>query len=96
MELAHRSGAPPLAERARQELVACGARPRRLMRTGVDSLTASERRVAELAAEGMSNPQIAQALFVSRRTIETHLGHVYGKLDIASREQLADQLQQAD
>jgi DNA-binding CsgD family transcriptional regulator len=89
MELAHRCGAPPLAERARQELVACGARPRRLTRTGVDSLTASERRVAGLASEGMSNPHIAQS------PIETHLGHIYQKLDIASREQLAELLQRA-
>jgi DNA-binding CsgD family transcriptional regulator len=96
MELAHHCGATPLAERARQELVACGARPRRPVRTGIDSLTATERRVAELAANGMSNPEIAQALFVSRRTVETHLGHSYAKLDIRSREQLADQLKRAD
>jgi DNA-binding CsgD family transcriptional regulator len=48
-------------------------------------LTASERRVAELAAQGHSNPQIAQALFVTRKTVETHLGHVYRKLDVAGR-----------
>lgn len=88
LDLATRSGAAPLAERAREELAASGARLRRELLSGVESLTASERRVAELAAGGMSNPEIAQALFVTRKTIETHLGHVYMKLDIASREQL--------
>jgi DNA-binding CsgD family transcriptional regulator len=56
--------------------------------TGVDALTPSERRVARMAAEGMSNPQIAQALFVTRKTIEKHLGSAYSKLDIASRDLL--------
>jgi DNA-binding CsgD family transcriptional regulator len=55
----------------------------------VEQLTASERRVAELAAEGHSNPEIAQALFVTRKTVETHLGHVYRKLDISGRGKLA-------
>jgi DNA-binding CsgD family transcriptional regulator len=59
-----------------------------MMLSGVESLTARERRVAELAATGMSNPEIAQALFVTRKTIESHLGHVYLKLDINSRQQL--------
>jgi DNA-binding CsgD family transcriptional regulator len=54
----------------------------------VAQLTVSERRVAELAAEGQSNPEIAQALFVTRKTVETHLGHVYRKLDIAGRGEL--------
>jgi DNA-binding CsgD family transcriptional regulator len=52
-------------------------------------LTASERRVAELAAEGLSNPEIAQALYVTRKTVETHLGHVYRKLGISGRGRLA-------
>jgi DNA-binding CsgD family transcriptional regulator len=89
MELAHRCGAVALAERARAELRATGARPRRLVVSGLDSLTAQERRVAQMAAEGLSNPEIAQALFVTRRTVETHLGHVYQKLDLTSRDQLA-------
>jgi DNA-binding CsgD family transcriptional regulator len=58
------------------------------VRTGVDALTPSELRVAALAAEGMSNREIAQALFVTLRTVEVHLTHAYRKLDIASREQL--------
>lgn len=88
MDYAQRSGAVPLAERARQELLACGARPRRLVLSGVASLTASERRVAEMAADGMSNPEIAQALFVTRKTVEAHLSQAYGKLEIGSRDQL--------
>ena len=82
-----------LAERARVDLQATGARPRRELRTGVDALTPSERRVAQMAAQGMSNPQIAQALFVTRNTIETHLRHIYQKLGIASRSQLSRLLQ---
>jgi len=58
------------------------------MLSGVESLTPTERRVAELAANGMSNPRIAQALFVSRKTVESHLGHAYLKLNIRSRVQL--------
>jgi DNA-binding CsgD family transcriptional regulator len=55
-------------------------------------LTASERRVAQLAAEGRSNPEIAQALFVTRKTVETHLGHVYRKLGISGRGDLPQEL----
>jgi DNA-binding CsgD family transcriptional regulator/tetratricopeptide (TPR) repeat protein len=88
MELAHTCGARPLVARARDELLATGARPRRVMRSGVDALTASERRVAEMAAGGMTNRQIAQALFVTTRTVEVHLTHAYQKLDIATREEL--------
>jgi len=95
MDLAHRCGARPLAERAREELLACGARPRRLLLSGVESLTASERRVAQMAAGGMSNPEIAQALFVTRKTVEAHLIQTYRKLEIASREQLAAALRRA-
>ena len=93
LALAHQCGAPPLASVVRDELAATGARPRRIMLTGLESLTASERRVAELAASGLSNPEIAQRLFVTRKTVETHLGHVYLKLDISSRHDLAETLQ---
>ena len=92
VELAHRCGAQPLAERARTELVASGARPRRVALSGAESLTASELRVCQLAADGMSNAEIAQALFVTRRTVETHLGNAYRKLEIASRAELANAL----
>ena len=60
--------------------------------SGVDSLTASERRVAELAATGMGNVAIAQALFVTAKTVENHLGHVYQKLGIPGRAGMADAL----
>src|SRR5262249_43536927 len=84
-ELASRCGANALAERAMHELLSAGARPRRTALSGVESLTPSELRVAELAANGMTNREIAQALFVTEKTVETHLGHVYPKLDITSR-----------
>jgi DNA-binding CsgD family transcriptional regulator len=88
LEIAHRCGATALADRARIELVASGARPRRTMLTGLDALTASERRVAEMAAEGLTNRQIAQDLFVTEKTIEWHLGQAYRKLGIGSRSEL--------
>ncbi len=69
-----------------------GARPRRVPLSGVASLTASELRVARSAAAGRSNREIAQALFVTVRTIEGHLTHAYQKLGIASRGQLAEVL----
>jgi tetratricopeptide (TPR) repeat protein len=67
LELAHRCGATTLAERAHTELIATGARPRRLVRSGVDSLTPTERRVAQMAKTGQTNREIAQALFVTQR-----------------------------
>jgi DNA-binding CsgD family transcriptional regulator len=88
LELAHRAGARPLAEHARAELVAAGARPRRPVFSGVDTLTASELRVARLAADGLTNREIAERLFVTERTVETHLRHAFQKLDISSRLQL--------
>ena len=90
LDLAHRCGATTLAVRATQELEATGARPRRVLQSGLGSLTTSERRVAELAGAGLSNPEIAQQLFITRKTVEAHLGHVYLKLDIKSRGQLPD------
>ena len=90
LDLASRCGALVLAQRAREELVVAGARPRRERIRGVDSLTASELRVARMAETGMTNRQIAEALFVTIRTVTTHLGHVYQKLDVSGREQLAD------
>jgi DNA-binding CsgD family transcriptional regulator len=87
-ELAHICGATVLEARAHDELLATGARPRRLMLSGVESLTPSERRVARLAASGLNNTDIAQALFITRKTVEKHLGSVYSKLDLRSRAQL--------
>ena len=63
-----------------------------MLLTGVESLTASESRVAELAADGLTNREIAQALFVTMRTVEGHLTQVFRKLDLSSREQLAGAL----
>ena len=88
LRAAERLGARALAERARTELRAAGGRSSDPDGTGVEQLTASELRVAELAAQGLSNPEIAQALFVTRKTVETHLGHVYAKLGIAGRGEL--------
>jgi DNA-binding CsgD family transcriptional regulator len=87
-DLAHICGATALAQRARQELRAVGVRVRRHALSGAESLTPSERRVAELIAGGLSNREAAQSLFVTEKTIETHLSHVYRKLGIHSRAQL--------
>jgi ATP/maltotriose-dependent transcriptional regulator MalT len=89
LELAARCGARRLAERGRTELRGAGGRSSDPAGNGLEQLTASERRVAELAAEGHSNAEIAQALFVTRKTVETHLGHVYRKFDISGRGKLA-------
>ena len=92
LELAHRCGAGALVDRARHELRAAGARPRSMMRTGADALTPSERRVAELAAGGLPNAEIAQTLFVTTRTVETHLTAAYRELGITSRTALSSVL----
>ncbi len=92
LRLAERCGAPPLAELARTELRAAGGRSADPYGEGAEQLTVSERRVAELAAAGHSNPEIAQALFVTRKTVETHLGRVYRKLGIPGRARLAHAL----
>jgi DNA-binding NarL/FixJ family response regulator len=89
LELAQRGGATLLAARAHEELIASGARPRRLFASGVEALTPSERRIAAMAAEGLSNREIAQSLFVTLRTVETHLSSVFRKLDVSARTQLA-------
>jgi DNA-binding CsgD family transcriptional regulator len=95
-DLAERCGARALADRAATELRATGARPRRRLLTGVESLTASERRIAQMAVSGMTNRDIAQALFVTVKTVETHLGRLYRKLDIHSRAELAELMSSAD
>lgn len=88
LDLATRCGAVRLTERARTELAATGARPRRERISGRDALTPSELRVAQMAADGHTSQEIAQALFVTTRTIDTHLNHTYTKLGINSRKQL--------
>jgi DNA-binding CsgD family transcriptional regulator len=86
--LASECGATRLANRARDELGRSGARLIREPASGVEALTPSEVRVAELAAEGLTNREVAQSLFVSEKTVETHLGRVYRKLGIKSRHAL--------
>lgn len=93
LDLAIRLGATALRRQAVDELTATGARPRSMHRTGVEALSPSERRVARLAAEGQTNRDIAQALFVTTKTVEVHLSSCYRKLGITSRSGLADVLQ---
>ena len=88
-DLARSCGADALAEHARQELAASGVRVRRERLTGAESLTPSERRIADMAAEGASNAEIAQFVFVTVKTIELHLTHIYRKLDIPGRSELS-------
>ncbi|MEX2195397.1 MAG: AAA family ATPase [Thermoleophilaceae bacterium] len=88
LDMAHRCGAGALMERAFGELHVAGARPRRPAMRGVAALTPSERRVTGLAAQGMSNREIAESLFVTRRTVEMHLSNAYRKLEIGSRDEL--------
>jgi DNA-binding CsgD family transcriptional regulator len=92
LQLAGECGAQRLAALAERELRAAGAKPRRLAFSGTDSLTASELRIAEMAASGLTNQQVAEALFVTAKTVENHLGRIYQKLGIHSRERLADAL----
>jgi DNA-binding CsgD family transcriptional regulator len=82
-------GADALAERARASLVQAGARPRRPELTGARALTPAEARTARMAAGGMTNRELAEALFVTEKTVETHLTAAYRKLNIAGRPQLA-------
>lgn len=93
--LAQRCGAGALVERARAELVVAGARPRRRAFSGLDSLTPSERRVAELAATQMTTRQIARALTISMKTVGGQLTAVYQKLDVHDRRALAAVLAKA-
>jgi DNA-binding CsgD family transcriptional regulator len=92
LDLAHHLGARRIANQARAELIAAGAKPRRDAITGRDALTAGELRVARLAAEGLTNREIAQALFITTKTAKGHLSSVYRKLEITRRGQLANAL----
>jgi DNA-binding CsgD family transcriptional regulator len=93
LDLAARCGARPLATRAREELKATGARPRREWRTGLEALTPGELRVVQLAAAGHSNREIAHELYVTLKTIEGHLSRAYTKLGIEGRGQLSQVLE---
>jgi len=92
LELAARTESALLARHAHAELEASGARPRRERLEGVEALTPAERRVAQLAAEGLTNRQIAETLWVTLKTVEVHLGRSYTKLGIAGRGELAGAL----
>ena len=92
LDLAHHYGARRIAGQARAELIAAGAKPRRDAVTGRDALTASELRVARLAAAGKTNREIAQELFITTKTASAHLSRVYRKLDVTRRDQLAEAL----
>jgi DNA-binding CsgD family transcriptional regulator len=88
LDAAHHLGAKVLAQRAEIELRSTGAKPRRVQLTGLEALTASERRVAELACQGLTNREVAQTLFVTPRTVEGHLTKVFQKLNITTRVDL--------
>ena len=88
LELASVCGAERLAAKAIDELHAAGARPRREMVSGPEALTSAEARVARMAAEGMTNKEIAQALVVTAKTVENQLSVVYRKLGVPSRAEL--------
>lgn len=89
LDIAVSTGAASLVQRAHTELEATGARARMPLRSGVDALTPSERRIAQLAAAGQTNATIAQNLFVTIKTVEMHLTSTYRKLAIVSRNQIA-------
>jgi DNA-binding CsgD family transcriptional regulator len=93
LDIATATGAAPVAQRATDELHASGARPRRTALRGVEALTPSEHRVASLAAQGLTNRQIAQTLFVTTKTVEAHLRASYDKLDVAGKADLATVLE---
>jgi DNA-binding NarL/FixJ family response regulator len=82
-------GCIPWSEMARQELRASGERSRRRVPEARDQLTAQELQIAQLAAEGLSNREIGQRLYLSHRTVSTHLYRVFPKLGITSRGELA-------
>jgi DNA-binding CsgD family transcriptional regulator len=92
LDLAERGGLRLIARRARNELVGAGARPRRDLLTGPGALTPAEHRIAALAAAGHTNREIAEQLYITLRTVETHLTHAFQKLQITRRAQLAANL----
>jgi DNA-binding CsgD family transcriptional regulator len=89
LELARECEARLVEERVLAELEVAGTRMQRAARRGADALSPSERRVVGLAIDGLSNRQIAEALFVTRKAVEWHLGNAYRKLDVRSRQELA-------
>jgi DNA-binding CsgD family transcriptional regulator len=94
--LAEELGAVALARRATEQLTRAGGRPRRTSRHGADALTPAERRVARLAATGMTNREVAETLVVTEKTVESHMASAFRKLGIRSRAELARQLADPD
>lgn len=92
MDRARRIGAWSIVATAGAELEATGARSPQRSTSGVDALTPSERRVVRMAADGQSNREIAQALFVTRKTVEVHLTSAYRKLGVSGRAELPTRL----
>jgi DNA-binding CsgD family transcriptional regulator len=92
LELAHQCGATALEQQVREELLASGARPRRVTLSGIEALTPSERRIADLVAAGNTNRAVAEKLVLTTGTVNWHLKHIYLKLDIRSRQQLTELL----
>ncbi|MGH3225355.1 MAG: helix-turn-helix transcriptional regulator [Streptosporangiaceae bacterium] len=90
LDLAHHSGAVVIEQRAHEELLASGARPRRPVLQGADALTPSEQRIASLMAKSMTSRNIAETLYLTISTVEWHRRNIYRKLDVASREGLRD------
>jgi DNA-binding CsgD family transcriptional regulator len=90
--LARDMGAEPLARRAAERLHAAGGRPRRARHAAPHGLTPAQLRVAQLAAAGRTNREIAEELFLSPKTVETHLRTTFRKLSIGSRSQLPEAL----
>ena len=89
-------GMEAFAERAGRELLATGEKVRKRTVETRDDLTAQERQIAQLARDGLSNAEIGARLFLSPRTVEWHLHHVFSKLGIRSRRQLANVLPSSD
>ena len=89
------AGTGAFAERARRELLATGEKARKRTAETRDDLTPQEEQIAQLARDGLSNPEIATQLFLSARTVEWHLGKVYAKLGISSRSELLGALPRA-
>lgn len=92
LDLATRLGMPRLAAKVGTEIRAAGGRPRRTRVTGVAALTDGQAAVARLAAAGRTNREIAESLYVTIKTVETHLAAVYRKLAVSGREQLREAL----
>jgi DNA-binding CsgD family transcriptional regulator len=95
LDVAFRRGGVLVANQARDELVAAGGKPRRDAIQGAEALTGRERRIAELAVQGLTNRQIAQTLFLSARTVEHHLRNIYRKLGIRGRDELESGLERS-